>query len=193
VKTTHTKGMIRGYGYQGRSGPSFDMGAKGFGAGYKEAVHKNARWQTGFSAWIECLPRYDNFIELNDDVRDAWGIPTLKIHMSWSDNELQLWNDAREQAAEMLEATGHKNVRMTGAPSVPGFCIHEVGTARMSEDPRRGVLNGHNQAWDVKNLFVTDGAAFTSIACQNPTLTMMAITARACDYLQDKLGKNELA
>jgi choline dehydrogenase-like flavoprotein len=190
---SHTNGMIRGYGFQGGSNPQFDMGAPGFGAGFKQAVRKNVGWRTSFSAWVECLPRYDNFVELNPDLRDAWGIPTLKINVSWSDNELKLWQDAREQAAEMLEATGHKNVKLTGAPSAPGFCIHEVGAARMSEDPRQGVLNGYGQSWDVKNLFVTDGAAWTSIACQNPTLTMMAITARACDYLQDKLGKNELA
>jgi choline dehydrogenase-like flavoprotein len=193
IDRTHTNGFIRGYGYQGGSSCGFELGAPGFGAKYKQAVHDNANWRTNFGAWCECLPRYENYVELNHDKRDAYGIPTLKIHMSWSDNEYALWNDAREQAAEMLEATGHKNVRMTGDPSEPGFCIHEVGTARMSENPKQGVLNGYAQAHDVKNLFVTDGAAWTSVACQNPTLTMMAITSRTCDYIQDKLKKGELA
>ena len=193
IDRSHTNGFIRGYGYQGGSSCSFNTGASGFGAKYKQAVHDEAGWHTNLGAWCECLPRYENYVELNHDKKDAYGIPTLKIHMAWSDNEYALWNDAREQAAEMLEATGHKNVRLTGAPSAPGFCIHEVGTARMSENPRQGVLNGYAQAHDVKNLFVTDGAAWTTIACQNPTLTMMAITARTCDYIQDQLKKGQLA
>ena len=193
VDRTHTNGFIRGYGFQGGSHPQFDTGASGFGKDYKEAVHKNARWRTSFGVWGECLPRYENRVEINPDVKDAWGIPTLKIRASWSDNEYKIWNDARVQAAEMLEATGHKNVHLTGSPSVPGFCIHEIGTARMSENPKQGVLNKWAQTWDVKNLFVTDGAAWTSSACQNPTLTMMAITGRACDYIADGLKKGELA
>ena len=190
---THTNGFIRGYGYQGGSSPGYAMDAPGFGKAYKEAVHKKARWRTSFNAWCECLPRYENFVELNHDKLDAWGIPTLKIHFSWSDNEYKMWDDGRQQAAEMLEATGHKEVKLQGEPSVGGFCIHEVGTARMSENPKQGVLNKYAQAHDVKNLFVTDGAAWTSVACQNPTLTMMAITTRTCDYIQDQLGKGGLA
>ncbi len=190
---THTNGMIRGYGFQGRSSASFARGASGFGAAYKQAVHDESEWSTGITAWCETLPRYENHVRLHPTKKDAWGIPVLDINMSWSSNELALWNDAREQAAEMLEATGHKDVQLRGRPSVPGFCIHEVGTARMSEDPKKGVLNGWAQSHDIKNLFVTDGAAWTSIACQNPTLTMMAITARTCDFIQDQLKKGELA
>ena len=115
IDRTHTNGFIRGYGFQGGSQPQFDMGAPGFGKQYKEAVHKNAGWRTNFGAWCECLPRYENRVEINPDKKDAWGIPTLKIHMAWGDNGLKLWSDAREQAAEMLEATGHRNVQMTGA------------------------------------------------------------------------------
>ncbi len=182
----HTNGMIRGYGYQGRSGPSFNLWAKGFGAGFKEAVHEQATWGTGFGAWCECLPQYDNHVVLNRDRRDAWGIPTLDINFEWSDNEKTLWSHARNQAAEMLEATGHKGVRLTGRQSVGGFCIHEVGTARMGKDPKKSVLNTWAQTNDVDNVFVTDGAAWASIGCQNPTLTMMAITARAADYIADE-------
>ncbi len=193
IERTHTNGMIRGYGYQGRSSPSFKLGSPGFGESYKRAVHERAEWHTSIGAWCECLPRYDNHATLNRDRRDAWGIPTLDVHFSWSDNDLALWNDARVQAAEMLEATGHKNVRLTGRPSVGGFCIHEVGTARMGKDPRNSVLNTWTQANDVDNVFVTDGAAWASIGCQNPTLTMMAITARATDYIAEEGKKGRWA
>jgi choline dehydrogenase-like flavoprotein len=193
IDRAETNGMIRGYGYQGGSWPEFNMGAPGFGAGFKTAVRDGGVWRTGITAWCECLPRYENYVELDKDRTDAWGIPALKIHADWSDNEMRLWKDAREQAAEMLEASGHTNVRLTGQVSVPGFCIHEVGTARMGADPRKSVLNGYAQTHDVKNLFVTDGAAWASIGCQNPTLTMMAITARACDYIADQQSKGNLA
>lgn len=183
IDRTETKGMIRGYGYQGGSSPGFHFGAKGFGADFKKAVREEGKWRTGFGAWCECLPRYENHVALNRGKRDAWGIPTLDIHFDWSENEKALWNDARVQAAEMLEATGHKNVRLNGEYSVGGFCIHEVGTARMGKDPAKSVLNTQAQAHAIDNVFVTDGAAWASIGCQNPTLTMMAITARAADYI----------
>ena len=189
----HTKGMIRGYGYQGRSGPQFNLEAKGFGVAFKQAVHDLSSWGTQLGAWCECLPRYENYVALNRDRRDAWGIPTLDINFEWSDNELALWNDAREQAAEMLEETGHTRVRMTGQPSVGGFCIHEVGTARMGTNPRKSVLNTWTQTHDVENVFVTDGAAWASVGCQNPTLTMMAITARTADYIAEEGRKGRWA
>jgi len=193
IDRTHTNGIIRGYGYQGGSSMRFNMGAPGFGKKYKEAVHDSPGWRTGFGAWCETLPQYENRAEIDPDLKDAYGIPALKIRHEWADNDLKIWQDAREQAAEMLEATGHKNVHLTGSPSVAGFCIHEVGTARMSEDPKKGVLDKWARTHDVKNIFVTDGAAWTSVACQNPTLTMMAITARSCDYIQDQLGKGGFA
>jgi choline dehydrogenase-like flavoprotein len=193
IDRTQTNGMIRGYGYQGGSSASFNMSAPGFGAAFKKAVRDSGVWSTSISAWCECLPRYENYVELDKDRAEAWGIPALKIHADWSDNEKKLWHDSREQAAEMLEASGHKNVRLTGEMSVPGFCIHEVGTARMGADPKKSVLNGYAQAHDIKNLFVTDGAGWASIGCQNPTLTMMAITARACAYIADQQRKGNLA
>jgi choline dehydrogenase-like flavoprotein len=193
VDRASTNGFIRGYGYQGRGEPSFAMKSPGFGAGFKKAVRENGSWGIGITAWCECLPRMENYVELDTEKTDAWGIPTLKIHMKWSDNELALWKDSREQAAETLEAAGAKNVAMNGEVSVPGFCIHEVGTARMGNDPSKSVLNRFNQTHEVKNLFVTDGAAWVTIACQNPTLTMLAITARACDYIVDQHKKGELA
>ncbi len=188
VKEKMTNGFIRGYGFQGGSSPEFDFGAPGFGAAYKDAV-RNGYFGISIGVWGECLPRYENYVEIDKDRVDAWGIPILKIRMQWGDNELKLWQDAREQAALMLEAAGAVNVRMYGKPSVPGFCIHEVGTARMGSDRKRSVLNAYNQVWDTPNVFVTDGACYVSVACQNPTLTMMAVTVRACDYIVKEYAK----
>ena len=192
IEQAVTNGMIRGYGYQGRSSPSFNFQASGFGADYKRRVHDEALWRTSIGVWAECLARYENRVSIDKDRTDAWGIPSVKINMNWSDNDLALWRDGREEGAAMLEASGHKDVKVTGEPSVPGFCIHEIGTARMGNNPRTSVLNRFNQAHDVKNLFITDGASWVSSACQNPTLTMMAITARACDYITDQYKKGEL-
>lgn len=192
LKEKETSGFIRGYGYQGGSSPQFAFDAPGFGADFKNAVREKGKWSINLGVWGECLARHENYVEIDKDTVDAWGIPSLKIHMKWSDNELKLFEDARTQAAEMLTAAGATNVRVTGRPSVPGFCIHEIGTARMGADPRKSVLNGYCQSHDVKNIFVTDGAAWASSACQNPTLTMMALTVRACDYIVDQRKKGAL-
>jgi choline dehydrogenase-like flavoprotein len=191
VREKTTNGFLRGYGYQGGSSPSFDFEAPGFGAGFKEAVRKGI-WTIGLGVWGECLARRENYVEIDRDTVDAWGIPALKIHMAWSDNEKKLFDDGREQAAEMLEAAGARNVRLTGNYSVPGFCIHEIGTARMGRDPKTSVVNGFGQAHDVKNVFVTDGACWVSSGCQNPTLTMLAITGRSCAYLVEELRKGRV-
>jgi choline dehydrogenase-like flavoprotein len=188
VKEKMTNGFIRGYGYQGGSSTSFDFGAPGFGKSYKEAV-RNGRTSIGISLWAECLPRKENYVEIDKYRVDAWGVPVLKTHMEWGDNEKKLWEDGRVQGAEMLEAAGARNVRLTGQMSVPGFCIHEVGTARMGSDPRTSVVNQYCQAHDVENVFVTDGACWVTIGCQNPTLTMMALTVRACDYITREYAK----
>ena len=188
VREKTTNGFIRGYGYQGGSSPSFDYGAEGFGASYKEAVRKG-EWRINLGAWSECLARKENYVEIAKDQVDAYGIPILRINMEWGDNELKLFEDAREQAVEMLTGAGVKDAEKTGAPSLPGHCIHEVGTARMGNDRKTSVLNKYNQAHDVENIFVTDGAAWVSQGCQNPTLTMMAITVRACDYIKNEYAK----
>jgi len=188
VKEKMTKGFIRGYGYQGGSSQEFNFNAPGFGADYKNAV-RNGRWNIGITAWGECLARHENKVELDRNRVDAWGVPVLKVSADWSDNEKKMWDDGREQAADMLEAAGATGVRVTGQHSIPGFCIHETGTARMSADPKKGVVNGYGQAHDVENIFVTDGACWVSSGCQNPTLTMMAITVRACDYIKHEYSK----
>ncbi len=189
-KTTNgPKGsFIRGYGYQGACSPSFDFGAPGFGKTYKEAVHQT-RWNAGLALFGESLARKENFVEIDPKRKDAWGIPALRISMSWSDNERALYHDGQQQAAEMLEAAGAKDVQVTGKYSVPGFAIHELGTARMGTTAGNSVLNKYAQAWDVDNIFVPDGACWVSSGCANPTLTMMAITARACDYITKEYAK----
>ncbi len=185
-----TNGFIRGYGYQGGSQPAFNMGAEGFGADYKEAV-RAGMYGINIGLWGECLARKENRVEIDKDRVDAWGIPVLKTIMEWGDNDKKLWRDGVAQAGEMLEAAGARDVKTTpdGRWSVPGFCIHEVGTARMGSDPKASVLNKWCQSWDVNNLFVTDGAAWVSIGCQNPTLTMMALTVRTCDYIVKEYAK----
>ena len=189
VKEKQTNGFIRGYGYQGGGMPVFNYGAPGFGKAYKDAVHQS-RYAMQIGLWGECLPRKENHVEIDKERKDVHGIPVLKISASWGDNDLKLYEDGREQAVEMLEAAGVKEVRKTGGtPSVFGFCIHEVGTARMGTDAKTSVLNKYNQMWDVPNVFCTDGAAWVSIGCQNPTLTMMAITVRACDYIKNEYAK----
>jgi choline dehydrogenase-like flavoprotein len=182
VTESNTNGFIRGYGYQGTSSPAFEFGAAGFGAKYKDEVRKG-HWGINLTAFGECLARKENYVDIDPDRVDAWGIPVLRTNVAYGDNEMKVWQDGREQAAAMLEAAGAKNVHLTGERSTPGFCIHEIGTARMGADPKTSVVNPYCQSHDVKNLFVTDGACWVSSGCQNPTLTMMAITVRACEYI----------
>lgn len=188
VKEKSTNGFIRGYGYQGGGSVNFQFGAPGIGKEYKEAV-RNGMASISLGLWGECLARRDNRVEIDKNKVDAWGIPVLKVNCDWGDNDKKLWQDGREQAAAMIEAAGGKNVRLTGQHSVPGFCIHEIGTARMGNDARTSVVNKYAQAHDVDNIFVTDGACWVSSGCQNPTLTMMAITVRACDYIVREYAK----
>lgn len=192
VKEKETNGFIRGYGYQGGSSPSFNFDAPGFGAVYKDAVRKGF-WGIGISLWGECLARKENYCELDPDRVDAWGIPILRLSAEWGENEKKMWHDGREQAAEMLKAAGATDVKLTGQYSIPGFCIHELGTARMGNDARTSVLNKYCQSHDVPNVFVTDGAAWVSSSCQNPTLTMMAITVRTCDWIVREYSKQMTA
>src|SRR6266581_2291429 len=126
------------------------------------------------------------------DFTDAWGIPALRISMAHGKNEAAMMRDAGVTAAEMLEAAGAKNIRVTTGVEMPGMAIHEVGTARMGNDPKKSVLNAFCQSHDVSNLLVTDGSCFVSSACQNPTLTMMAITVRSCDHLVERFRRNEV-
>ncbi|HKG22850.1 MAG TPA: GMC family oxidoreductase [Blastocatellia bacterium] len=186
IKSKHGR-FIRGYGFQGGAGqPLWEhaKGMPGFGSDLKKAVRENHPWGIGLGGFGESLARFENHVRLNKDVVDAWGIPVLHVEAAFGENESEMVKDMGETAAEMLHAAGAKDVRVSRGPtSTPGIIIHEVGTARMGNDPKKSVLNKFNQAHDVKNLFVTDGACYVSGGNQNPTLTMMALTARACEYL----------
>jgi choline dehydrogenase-like flavoprotein len=183
--------FLRGYGFQGGSMPEFNMDAEGIGAEYKKAV-KIGTYGVSLGAFGESLARLDNFCEIDPNLKDAWGIPALRISMAHGKNEAALMRDAGVTAAEMLEAAGAKNISLTTGTEMPGMAIHEVGTARMGNDPKKSVLNAFCQSHDVSNLLVTDGSGFVSSACQNPTLTMMAITVRACDHLVERFKRNEV-
>src|SRR5438309_1595024 len=177
--------FLRGYGYQGgagREGWGRGVDQAGFGADFKRQLKELGRWNFGFYGFGECLPRPENYIELDPAKTDAWGIPALKIHCAWSDNERALLKDMSVAAAEMLSAAGATDIRPYVQDNAPGLTIHEMGTARMGRDPKTSVLNGNNQAWDAPNLFLTDGACMASSSCVNPSITYMALTARACHY-----------
>ncbi len=183
--------FIRGYGFQGGSEPEFNMNAPGIGPEYKKAV-KQGFYSVSLGAFGESLANFDNFCEIDPNLKDAWGIPALRISMAHGKNEAALMRDAGVTAAEMLEAAGAKNIRTTTGVEMPGMAIHEVGTARMGTDPKKSVLNAFCQSHDVSNLVVGDGSCFVSSACQNPTLTMMALCVRACDHLIERFKRNEV-
>ena len=181
------KDLIRGFGYQGGGGTDFSFGAPGYGAAFKKAVMDPVT-SVGLAGFGEVLARYDNFIAIDPNVVDTFGIPVIRITMSWGENERKMIPVMAQTAAEMMEAAGAKNVFPFQVPNrVPGYGIHEMGTARMGSDPKTSVLNGFCQSHDIKNLFVTDASAFVSSGCQNPTLTIMALTVRACDYLMQEM------
>jgi choline dehydrogenase-like flavoprotein len=183
--------FIRGYGFQGGSSPEFNMNAPGIGSDYKKAV-KLGTYHVSLTAFGESLANFDNFCEIDPNLKDAWDIPALRISMAHGKNEAALMSDAGVTAAEMLEAAGAKNIHLGSGMEMPGMAIHEVGTARMGNDRKTSVLNAFCQSHDVTNLLVTDGSCFVSSACQNPTLTMMAITVRACDHLVERFRRNEV-
>jgi choline dehydrogenase-like flavoprotein len=192
---TKQKGFLRGYGFQGSANQPLQMakGIAGFGPELKKKTREWHPWNISLGGFGECLARYENHVRLNRDVVDAWGIPVLHIDMEFSDNERNMVHDMGETAGEILEAAGATEIKISNGPtSVPGILIHEVGTARMGEDPKKSVLNSFNQVWDCRNVFVTDGACYVSSANQNPTLTMMAITARAMDFLAAELKAGRL-
>jgi choline dehydrogenase-like flavoprotein len=194
VKEKHPD-FVRGYGYQGGAGrEDWGRGSEmaGFGADFKHQLRTPGPWRFTFGAWGECLPNPENRMQLNKEKVDAWGIPTMNISHKWRENELAIFKDAMNSAAEMLDAAGAKDITLMTTPSLPGECIHEMGSARMGRDPKTSVLNQWNQAHDVKNLFITDGSFMVSSACQNPSLTYMAMTARACDYAVGQMKKGEL-
>ncbi len=186
-----SKNFLRGFGYEGESSLDFNWQAPGFGEAYKKALRepRAALEITGFG---EVLPRWDNFVELDPGTRDVYGIPVLKIHMSDGENERAMIKDMGDSAGEMLETAGAKNICAYANPSAPRWALHEAGIARMGDNPKKSVLNQFQQTHAVKNLFVMDASGFTSNPCQNPTLTIMALCVRSCDYLIAELKRNTI-
>ncbi|HEY6265144.1 MAG TPA: GMC family oxidoreductase [Candidatus Acidoferrum sp.] len=185
------KKFLRGFGYEGESSSEFTWDAPGFGAAYKKALLE-PRTSIEITGFGEVLPRWDNFVEIDSNLKDVFGIPVLKIHMSDGENERAMIKDMGDSAGEMLEAAGAKNIRTYAHPSAPRWALHEAGIARMGFDPKKSVLNQFQQSHDVKNLFVMDASGFTSNPCQNPTLTIMSLAVRSCDYLMSELKRNSL-
>jgi choline dehydrogenase-like flavoprotein len=188
-------GFLRGYGFQGEADrEGWDRGASSpaFGAEFKRAISRPGPWHFTFSGYGECLPSHGNFVEIDKSTVDAWGIPSLKIHCAFGENEFALRKDMSIAAAEMLSAAGAVSIQPFMDDDPPGFSIHEMGTARMGRDPKTSVLNSWNQCHDIKNVFITDGACMASSSCVNPSLTYMALTARACDHAVSLLKRGEL-
>ena len=185
------KKFLRGFGYEGESSARFNWGAPGFGEAYKKAL-REPRTSIDITGFGEVLPRWDNFVELDPHVKDVYGIPVLKIHMSDGENERAMIQDMGDSAGEMLEAAGAKNIRTHAHPSAPRWALHEAGIARMGSDPKKSVLNQFQQTHDIKNLFVMDASGFTSNPCQNPTLTIMSLAVRSCDYLMSEMKRDSI-
>ena len=186
---------VRGFGYQGRaSRENWARGIKemAFGADLKDQLFKPGEWRIGMTAFAEMLPYHENRVYLNDSVKDKWGQPTLTMDAEIKENELIMRKDMAASAVEILEAGGAKNVQSYESRYAVGLGIHEMGTARMGRDPKTSVLNAFNQIHTCKNVFVTDGACMTSSACVNPSLTYMALTARAVDHAVKELNKQNL-
>jgi choline dehydrogenase-like flavoprotein len=176
---------LRGFGYQGsasRQNWSREVAEMNIGADFKDALSEPGPWRIGATAFGEMLPYHDNKIYLDKNKKDKWGLPVLAMDVEIRDNEWKMRKDMQEDMKEMLEAAGVRKVSTFDNVYAPGMGIHEMGTARMGRDPKTSVLNANNQVWDCKNVFVTDGACMTSASCVNPSLTYMALTARAADF-----------
>lgn len=186
---------VRGYQLNGGAWPrDWRRGiiSRGLGAAFKHELRRTDQWQVMLIGQGECLPRAENSVTLDPLVRDAWGIPAVRINMTYGTNEKAMRSDASVECLSMLQAAGARNARLIPIPAIPGAGIHEMGGARMGRDPATSVLNGFNQSHDFANLFVTDGAAMTSSSCANPSLTYMALTARACAYAVDELKRRNI-
>ena len=189
------RNYIRGFGYQGgasREGWGREVAELNIGGEFKDALTEPGRWRMGITGFGETLPYHENKVTLDKTRKDKWGLNVLAIDCEIKENELKMRKDMMEDGKEMLEAAGLKEVTTYDAGYTMGMGIHEMGTARMGRDPKSSVLNGNNQVWDALNVYVTDGAAMTSAGCQNPSLTYMAMTARAVDHAVKELKKGNI-
>ncbi|MDQ3011967.1 MAG: GMC family oxidoreductase [Acidobacteriota bacterium] len=189
--------FLRGYGYEGGSAigafPGVARRIEGFGSEFKKQVRHWYTAPVGLTTRAAMLSRFENFVEIDPGgVVDAWGIPVLRVHIQHSDNEREMGKDAAANAAQILMTAGAKEITVSENLTVPGRIIHELGTARMGDNKKTSVLNKFNQVWDAPNVFVTDGAAFVNSANQNPTLTILALTIRACEYLTEEMKRGNL-
>ena len=185
---------LRGFGYQGGAyrGRGLDIAEFTIGADLKDALSEPGPWKMGMMGFGEILPDHSNKITLDKNKKDKWGLPVLSFDVEMKENEMKMRKDIPTEAVAMLEAMGAKNIKTFDYGYAFGMGIHEMGTARMGRDPKTSVLNGHNQVWDALNVFVTDGACMTSASCVNPSLTYMALTARAVDFAVGELKKGNL-
>ncbi|MEO5684019.1 MAG: GMC family oxidoreductase, partial [Chitinophagaceae bacterium] len=187
------KDYVRGFGYQGGASRNRIGAHDGIGVELKESMTEPGKWAMWLGSWGEHLPYEDNRATLSKDKTDKWGLPLLDIDCVFKENERAMRKDMKDSAAEMLEKSGMKDIyTFDDAEANPGLCIHEMGTARMGKDPKTSVLNKWNQLHKVKNVFNTDGACMTSSACQNPSVTYMALTARAADFAVKELKKGNI-
>jgi choline dehydrogenase-like flavoprotein len=196
LKESVRKDYIRGFGLQGQGGRETwrDNGSRltGFGQDFKSKLVTPGPWVMWLGGWGETLPYYDNRVTLDDGQKDQWGIPLVKIHYKYHENEENMRKDIQASIQEMLSVTGAKGINTYSRLHPGGSAVHEMGTVRMGRDPKTSVLNGFNQMHDVKNVFVTDGSCMTSSGTANPSLTYMALTARACDYAVSELKKGNI-
>ena len=189
------RNYLRGFGYQGsgtRENWQRQVAELSIGADLKEALGEPGQWHMGIGGFGEMLPYHDNKISLSKDKKDKWNLPVIEFDVEFKENEKNMRKDIVNDAVEMLEAAGVKNVKGFDNGCEPGWGIHEMGTARMGKDPKTSVLNSNNQVWDCKNVFVTDGSFMTSASCVNPSLTYMAMTARAADFAVKELKKRNI-
>jgi choline dehydrogenase-like flavoprotein len=192
---TKRNDYLRGFGFQGvgsRAEWRVQSDVAGFGEEYKKKLLMPGPWNIWMGAWGETLPYFDNKVTLDKNNKDGWGLPLVRINFEYHDNEKAMKKDVQESAAEMLGKSGFRNINAFDYKLPGGTAVHEMGTVRMGKDPKTSVLNAFNQMHEVKNVFITDGSCMTSAACQNPSLTYMALTARACDYAVNELKKGNI-
>jgi choline dehydrogenase-like flavoprotein len=193
TKTENTD-FVRGYGIQGKGERENweSKPTKGFGAALKAQLETPGKWKISLGGRGEVLPNYENKISLDPKKKDQWGLPLVKVHFEYGTNDLAMMDHMTKASEEVLIKAGFKNVGSYRNSPPPGSAVHEMGTARMGDDPKTSVLNKNNQMHDVKNVFITDGSCMTSSGCQNPSLTYMALTARACKFAIQQFNSDQL-
>lgn len=195
IGTDVQKDFLRGYSFgmwTNRGVGNMDPNKEPIGADLKDQLSELGGWGVGMTGMGEVLPRFENQVSLSKTETDDWGIPLIEIDVSYTQNDENMCEDIKVTGAEMLEAAGAKNIRWSDSNQAPGLDIHEMGGCRMGTDPKNSMLNGWNQMHEVKNVFVADGSAMASSACQNPSITFMALTARASNYAVEQLKKGTI-